>query len=495
MPQTNPRATDMILFEQMQDDMGNRMSRVDMERSHLFSSDSMREYGHSNKDNISQKHKYRNEGEITGHQYNKLEEERGMPLRGIMNGSNTQYIPSNPQLDFDLYDEEVESDSDNYDIKYNTPNNSLTFADVNEETMIQKQKSDPLEDFKYISNFLNFTLYNDLLKNKNKNKKLKYATSAYLIIEFLSSLFLGANGITEDLLRDVFGTLDRGELLNILSKNNQMLSTSQSIKFTSLYVLPDSLNLNSNVLKYINSYTNIILSNYKNTHNIQHLNNYFKKISGERVFPPDLQLRSRDLVAGQLVKFTPIFRFKPKKSEMINIKFIGTPNRIETLMTWNDKRFLSSGDNEHIMVEIDLIEPFLGMGFITRHDYDDIIMNRNVLGELLDNMKPKKFSKIQIPIFSQQFDFSLISQLQRLNFGGLKKCDLRNLSPSNYIKVKDLFQKIRIDVGPNGAHSHKESPTMTNRMDGNLVFKADHSFIYYVRFRPLNQIILMGIFN
>jgi serine protease inhibitor len=473
-PQKNPRSIDNVLYEQMKPDMNNLMERMDMERTFL------NPYQYVNK----------NIGEITGQGVNVMEIEKGMPLRGIVVDNNKFMKKMNPQLDFDLYDDNCSYDDE---IEYTQAQSNIEFASVNEKTKLNDEYMNPYESYTYINNFMNMTLFLDMKKNTHENQR--FAVSSYLILELLGTLFIASSGYTEKVLKSVFGDLDKRFILTLMHKNFQSLMKAKSISFHTIYSMTNAINLNQSLITNYNSYSRFIISDYKHKDYIQNLNHYFKKHSGFNIFPSNIQLRSRDLIAGQVAQLTPIFRFKPKNTEMINVKFYGKTNRVETLMTWNNKKFLSSGDNEFNLIEIDLMEPYLGMGFIMKKEYENIHITREVFDELIESLTPQKFSKIQIPIFSQEFDFSLIKQLTRMEIDDLDKADLRNLSPSSYVNIKDVFQRIIVDVKPVGHEPYTETSTITNRMEQNLLFKADHSFIYYLRFRPLNLILLMGVFD
>lgn len=493
LPQNNPRGVEELINDtSIPNQYNNVIDRIDLQRGMLFSQDSKdREFNNTKlKQKISHKHDF---GEITGHSYGKNDMIQGMPIREIVHHRNyNQFEPTNPQLDFDIYDENASYDSE--DINYDNAPNEIGFADIDSDTMLKQKTDDPVNQYIFINNFMNFSLLKDLESTLNPN--IRYGVSAYETIKFLFFLFISSNQDTEKILRTVFGNIDKNLLVKLLYDIQKPILESKSYISNSVILLSDQISLEPGLYKLLNNFAKIMPINYKKKDSIHQANNFFKKISGHIIFPPTLHMRSRDIVFGNSIEFNPIFRFKPNKNGMVNINFYGKSKRVETLMSWSDIKFLSSINNEYHMIELDLLEPYLGLGILIKNDYDEPNISRKEFDQLLQSLKPEKYSKIQIPMFSQRFDFSLINQFKRIGFTELTdKANLTNLSPNSYLKVKDIFQRINVNIKPIGHHKHNIGPNLVNRANENLVFSADHSFIYYLRLRPFNSIIFMSMFN
>lgn len=492
LPQNNPRGVEELMNDVTPNQHNSLMNRIDLQRGMLFSQDS-KDKKFPNSQFKKGRSRKRGFGEITGQSYRHDDMIQGMPVREVVHHRNyNQFEPRNPQLDFDIYDENASYDSE--DISYDSAPNEMGFADVNSNTMLKQKTTDPMNQYIFINNFMNFSLLKDLGSSLNSN--IRYGVSAYETIKFLFFLFISSNQGTEKTLRTVFGDMDKNILVKLLFDIQKPVLESRSYISNSVVLLSDQISLEPGIYKLLNNFTRIMQVDHRKKDSIHHANHFFKKISGHVIFSPNLHMRSRDIVLGNSIEFNPIFRFKPNKNSMVNINFFGKSKRVETLMSWSDVKFLSSANNEYHMLELDLLEPFLGLGILMKNEYDEPNISRKEFDQLLQSMEPRKYSRIQIPMFSQRFDFSLINQFRRIGFEELtEKANLTNLSPNSYLKVKDIFQRISVNIKPIGHNKHNAGHNLVNRANENLVFKADHSFIYYLRLRPFNSIIFMSMFN
>lgn len=473
---------DPVMVEQYNNRHKQNMSRLDIERSGFFN----QVQDQSNRNNNFMKRNLNDELEFN--LYNDSE--------SISSNSKDNYDLES--YDLDSYDSDS-YDFDNYDknpdnidgVKYNDMfDGSINFADVNEDTRIYKEEKSSMNIFGEIFNLLNINLYMDM-KNKIKSN---YCVSSYILMYFISLLFICSNDKTEYILKDFFKNIQKREIYSLLINLKKYIYSSKSIKFNECTIISDKNPINQEALKLINNFTPLYLVNNKKDLSV--INKNFIRISNNSMIPSNFDFQKKDIVNCQTINFKPIFRFKFNKNLIRNINFIGKQRRVETMVTIEDKTFLTCNNNEYSLVEIDLEEPHLGFGILIRKDYVDINknFNNNILNILISNLKPEKYSKISFPLFNKSFSYSLINQFSRLGFNYLtENSNFMNLSPQVPLKVKNILQRINIDIKPIGKYSYK-SASINDRFN-NLVFKADHSFLYYVRLRPTNMLLLTGIYD
>lgn len=487
MRRQNPRDSGLRDFK----DKINKsnIERRFMERDLLFSQDS--KYFEKQKlKNMKFSSRNSKTGEITGEQFVVDELEQGMPMRQLIQDHDVDNIAYNPKLDFDLYDKDSTIDITYHDPK-NTPYSNL---DEVSAPILNDKESNPLLIYTLCTNSFSAYILRMFRSVLKKDKSYQVILSPLSILNTLSILYRASRGETqEELYRSIYfkhkEMIYRGvsDVINQLKKQpdlyfyNFVLSTTDINKTYQKYVsgigmlIPigkdykrEASRINDLASKYTNGmFTNIIAANDLVNSQVTGISIMFSKTNWLYPFPKSL-------------------------TQHTNFKYKSAVKRVVSMCLY-DKRLNYTDDSEYQVLELDYKNRMISMGFILpKHNILPKITEQQ-LNKYIDRLTPNYISIVQIPRFIHEGKYRLNGVLNKMSINKIfHNATLTDMTP-NSTKLSNILHHcaIIVDEGSDQQAPNKTHGPMIN--PSNNVFIADHPFIYYLRYKPLNLILLMGI--
>lgn len=437
-------------------------------------------------------------GEITGKYFEADETEQGMPMRTFdTNRPTDQYEDPkdyNPHLDFQLYQPQVGIGSN---VKYNDPfqsndNMGFGFLGNKEQTITPQPKSNPLQNYQNISNSFTLLVHQNL---KNTRHKQSFGTPSFSVLLSLMSLYRGSTGYTEEELSSLF-KINKRDAFETLMMIYPKLNLSSSLKLFNSILVSRSCSINPNYREFVKrfQYTDY----YDPKHYVdetQRLNNKIRSLSQNTVkkMIPERTLRNDGIIVCTSIYCNPFWRYQFNSRNTISKTFNGYPRRNIKLMTLHYKKFLGCEDNSYQLIELDLFDPHLGMGFLISKEERKVNISDKHFYMFLDNLELQQYGVVQIPKIETdlKFKYNLSHLLSSLGLNTLfSSPNLDDAFVGKRASVIDFLARFSIVLTEKG----KEIPTIgtiTNYTNTSS-FLANKPFLFYLRERTTNTIIFMG---
>jgi len=189
----------------------------------------------------------------------------------------------------------------------------------------------------------------------------------------------------------------------------------------------------------------------------------------------------------------PNWKYKFNKEDTIPQQFKGLRQRNVPLMRIFDKFVNYYEDNINQAVELDYSDGKYAVGFILPKEIVVPNINSKYINNIIDNYKTTIVSTIAIPKFKHQNKFRLKSLLNKSGLSGIfEKLTIYELIDSNSLKLNDIIHNVTVILceGTSTANNNNEK----SGRGGMNAFIADHPFMYYVRQKQSNTILLSGLF-
>ena len=446
----------------------------------------------------------KNCGEITGMKFNSYDIEPGMPLRPMASYSSDKTIVQN-NTDFDLF---TTPTSTTTNVSYNDPSdsNKIDFANVNERTIIQ----DNLENYNLPVIFNNFSfefiyIFFDYLKVKKS-----FGLAPFNIIQLLSILYIGSKGSTEDILKKFFFlpnkmiTLKNLLVINSeLKKSTLILSTGDysSIKNINLILIPKNIILNENFIYQIDGIVNFIKVNQNNPIGETAKYNSFIKQSTNNLIvdliTPDMFNHSVSLVIINCFyfycKWKMGFNIKSTNVELFNNK------EKVYMMQQRDINHKYFEDKVNQILEMDYIDSSFSFGIVLPKTNKLPIITNEQLQFYISQLNVKNISNIKIPRFRQETRYKignlfkkkgLRELFEKINIG-----DIVSSQNQDGIFISEIIHCCLIIVDEAGTETATSSQNCFKNLSNSINFIANHPFLYYIRYKPQNLIMFIGIYQ
>lgn len=434
-------------------------------------------------------------GEITGKIFDTDETEQGMPMRSFDTGrSNERYAEAtdfNPHLDFSLYNPQS---SIGRNVSYNDPSDNTFYGFIGNDSLANNniKKSNPLNEFHLMSNSFTMLIHNNLKMARNNQS---IGTPSFGILISLLALYRGSTNETEYELKQLF-RLNKRDAHEIIDLIYPKIKFSSSIKIFNAMLVPRSNTINHNYKEYVKQYQ---FTEYYDPRQFieetQRLNNLIKSLSQNTVkkLLPEKSLATGGLISCSNIYCKPYWRYHFNSKYNVKKTFNGYPKRNLEFMTLHDKKFLGCEDNSYKLIELDLFDPNLGMGFIIPKETRKININDNHFYTFLQNLNLSQYNVIQIPKIENdlKFKYNLTGLLSSIGLESI----FNNLHIDDAIigkknNISEFLVRFTIILSEKG----KDIPTVgsLNNIANTTSFIIDKPFIYYLRERTSNTIIFIG---
>jgi len=277
---------------------------------------------------------------------------------------------------------------------------------------------------------------------------------------------------------------------------NKKIKSSKLINFVNLLLLPDIYNSNKSLINYVSELVtidNINLTNYneieKKCDKINKNISYSTNNKINNTLSSTLLNRNTSIIIinSLYLKTTWMVGF----SKLIkNVKFYGNIEKNIIMMEQNNIIHNYFEDNINCIIEMEMCDD-LAMGIILSKKGDTKITSERYNYYILQ-LKPILFRTVKIPKFIGKSKFKINGILKKLGLNDIFiNANLSNIVKNDTLKISDIIHDIRIDINEQGINKNNNRQYIEKKES----FIANYPFIYYIRYKPLNTILLIGEYN
>lgn len=430
-------------------------------------------------------------GEITGEQMDMDDMDKGMPIRSSNSNKKQYEEPSNPYLDFALYDNKSK-----INVSYNDPfSKNFSYSSVTENSKVLYHLNSKSNEETFAELFNNFTFdFFDKFTLNLKTKK-EMTLSPFNILQTLCLLYIGSKNNTEKELCNYFALPNKktthGNLYKIV---NEMLNTN-SISMTNLICFPPYVTINDAYLSYINKLGYFVKYNSRNAHSDSNkINNIVSKSTNgivNNLIESNVLANYSVLTLISTLYFNSNWKtgFNPLNTKMEIFNGINKRN-VNMMVKYNDiNRYYE--DNMNQILEMDFIGNNFCMGFILpKSNYGNPVITHKMYDDYMAKFKNIEVGCIKIPKFKAENRYRIDNLFKKYGlkeiFGNADLSDI--IPPMNEfpINVTNMTHCAVVIINEEGGK------TMQKPIKPGINFIANHQFMYYIKFKPYNAIILVG---
>ncbi|CAH6421744.1 Serpin (serine protease inhibitor) [uncultured virus] len=472
-----------------------------LERDDMFNLNS-RDHEPEKKRDVKKSKNSKNMGEITGKQFDINELEKGMPARFslVSNFNDMDNVSYNPQLDFDLFDAKP-----NIQVSYFDPNQfsqkiNPKFANINHPSVILQPN---IQNSNILSNIINgfsidiLNMYN-LLTNYSKI----FIISPFSISISQMVLYYCSHGNTETELRNFFSFPNKETCLSELNQIFINLKKNQNIKLINYIFISNILPINKLFVKKIDQICLVESFDQYNYH--KEINKINSKINNytngliKQAIQPNILNPNLSTVIVNIIYFYSNWKNAFQENNTFVKKFISTHQKNVYMMHQKDTFNNYFEDNLNQIIELDFSDDSFVMGLILPKKFDNKL---NISSEQFDfyikNLNKKKINNIQIPKFTQSTKWKLNKLLKEIGLKNIfSHIDISSITNQRSdLHISDAIHEAIIIINEKGVTSSTFVSTMISTYSvsqDSINFIADHPFIYYIRYLPLNIILFIG---
>ena len=165
------------------------------------------------------------------------------------------------------------------------------------------------------------------------------------------------------------------------------------------------------------------------------------------------------------------------------------------MMRQNDHIFDYYEDNINQVIELDYEFDEFSMGIVLPKQRSKLSLSHEIFEYYVSQLRPTHIRILYLPKFQQSSKFKIDNLFQKLGFNELFiNGDFSEITPSNeHLYVSDIVHQsiVTIDESYNGKNVPRPNKTPTNAIN----FEANHPFIYYIRYKPTNTVVLSGYYT
>jgi len=489
------------------DEHNNRYNKNDIDdvNSNSISINNNNIVGSGN--NHSKKKYIKNMGEITGETFNTSNIEKGMPIRSRMITKKTQQLSNNrnPQLDFDVYDDNLETADDK--VNYNDPMESninmgmSTFSDI----FSSAQKLSPLSETNEMSTLTlcsrginNFSSM--FLQQIQSQMRTSFCISPFCLYTFMAGIYMCSNGNSQKNICNYMSFPDKNILHDGIYEIATLISKSRVGIFKNIYLLGPGFNINNECCKYMDNIIIVDQINKGADNKYKTINKWINDMTANNV---DSVINESTLSTKNISSFgINVCYIKPKwelcflKKHTSTIIFKGLSQRDVPSLNMYNQPMAYYADKYNQCIEM----KFTNINFVCGIILPKVIAAPNINNDYIINIS-NKFSYVPmkhicIPKFKHQNKFKLKKLLKQNSSGDIfSNVHLSELLTGNIKSTRiDEINHITTFIMSEGENAHPNKMSNKSTPECRTNFIADHPFFYYVKYMPSNTIILNGVF-
>lgn len=378
--------------------------------------------------------------------------------------------------DYDLVDDSINHPVDDISLDMDTSNPSYYF-----------EKSSLIYN---VNNPLCIKLFDNLEKGS--------VFSPISIKLILSLIHLNSYGKTNNELTNLFGyKYTIGELMSIYKTFNNNI-----IKMTNTIIINNKYKVNDKQLKSIQKLALIEYNNFNDKQLIvNNVNRYVSdNTNGLITNALDNNMIRNDtiMILVNTIYFKANWLNKFDKKNTSKMMFRGE-KEMEIDMMYQNNKFKYFETNDIQMIEMLYNDNNYTMGVILSKKDDIVHLNFGQLQYNIDYLKNEKV-KLYLPKFRHRKKIELVSVLKKLGVDELFTENAKLGIVENAF-VSNIIHEAVVIVDENGTEASAfTAAIMTkncapSKPKDEIVFKANHPFIYYIRHIPSNSILFYGHFD
>jgi serine protease inhibitor len=475
----------------------NNINKRFMERDNYFFQDS--NYVNEKRSDYHSFSTSKHIGEITGVNMNLSELEKGMPMRPSTFDDyrvpNTTETTTNPYLDFNLYDEKPNLNVQYYD------NPQENFSNLDQQNYIIGRQINPKNNEINMSNTINiFTL--DFFERFTEHLKSKksFILSPFSIFQSFAILYMGSKNHTEETLSQYFLFPDKHTTFKSLLKINQ--EVQNSISQINLFCVPNNIIVNNAFLSYIDKLGLFIKYNPKNisqeTQKINDLINQTTKGTIRNIIQPNI-LSSKLFTIINTIYFYSKWKI-PFSTQHTKIEPFYGINKVEThMMNLMNSKHRYFEDHENQILEMDFEDDNICMGFILpKNSYSEPNIVFEKLQYYISKLQNLEIKQIKIPKFKHESRYKVDNLFKKYGLTEIfTNADLSEITPpinGTPTYISDIIHAAIIIVSEQGVKASASTVMYMQNSSSRqeIKFIANHQFLYYLRYKPLNTLLFIG---
>lgn len=482
----------------------NDVERTIMERGGMFNMDT-----YNYKDRMAGERQSSNgfkQGEITGQTYDNSELDHGMPARGFLDKHQhkvqdieEQQNTYNPFLDFDLYQSEAKLDVTYHDPSLNSQEMNTGFADLN--TPSENTQIEPMKELSVIINFFSWVFLDklhDVLQNKNDVTII----SPLSILTSIIYLYRGSNGLTESEIKEAFGFPNKDESFNALSNLCNNVFISKYVTGSNIIFVPNTYPLNNSFIDYAKN-LGMMVPYDKNRplpeiNKINLLVHEFSKNTVSKIAKSNLININTNLILTSTTYFHGSFKnpFSKKKTKPLTFVSQNNVKRKINMMVHRNQVFNYYEDSMNQIIELDYDDDKFSFGIILPKNNNTLSFSHEQFEFYISQLRSTHIDILSVPKFEHQSQFKINNLFKTMGLTNMfTDADFSEISSSNNnIYVSDIIHNstIIIDEGDqNNLQKYKQLSTTPTKHNN---FIADHPFTYYIRYKPVTTLLMLGYF-
>lgn len=352
-----------------------------------------------------------------------------------------------------------------------------------------------------LNNYFNFKCFNELHANK------EFLLSPLSITYAMLMTYFASESITREELKKVFGIKDISdeqlmEEMSILKKLLSFNFDETKLILANATYIKHSFQLNEKYQKKVESFGTIVRVNFMDPETVPKINQWVSQ--NTRNLINNLLSSSNVGDSTQMILLNTLY-FKgtwmksfDKKLTTKN-KFLKLSNEIVELDLMHKKSILPYFEDENCqVVELPYHNNFVFGVILPKNSFTFPTDPSSYHNKLKANYN----IILHLPKFTQRNKMSLKETFKFFGVNSLfDKADLSNMTTESNIKVDDIIHEVVITVEEEGTEAAAATAVIMKRSSHGIgetsekIFRADHTFMYYIRDLKTNIILFNGVFD
>lgn len=346
------------------------------------------------------------------------------------------------------------------------------------------------------NNILCTKIFNELNNELNNDSVF----SPMSITFALSLLHQGAEGNTDTELTNLFNNKYTLNELNQLYKlfNNDIMKMTNALLINKKYKVND---------QYLDSIKKLVLIEYDDFGNkkliVNKVNNYIEKNTNNMI-KNILQENDIDALTILILINTIYFKakwlheFKSNNTEKMQFNNKSKNELLQVDMMYQENYF-DYYENDNIqLLEMSYKNKDYAMGIVLPKGNDiPPKLTSDQIDEFINNLKRENV-ELHLPKFKHRKNIQLVPLLQKLGVNDLFNSSAK-LSIAKEAYISKIIHEAVVIVDETGTEAAAVTVAVMTAMMAmppkkKIIFKADHPFIYYIRYKPNNMLLFYGAF-
>ncbi len=379
---------------------------------------------------------------------------------------------------FENYKEELSEIDNNQIMSFNNTNDTLTHS----------------------HNIFTFYFLEKFIENLKSRKSI--ILSPYSIISCFSLLYIGSKNQTEYNLSNYFNFLSKQDTYTNMCKITQELAKSKVFSSLNLVLHSNDLIINEAYRSDISKIGYFIPYNKSSpTKDTEKINRIISQSTGNMInnfIHPDI-LKQNIMVLINTIYFHSKWQ-NPFNVSDTRLEQFGKSKTTVQMMSQKDKNHRYYEDTQNQVLEMDYNDGLFCMGFVLpKNENQDPQCTDNQFNYYMTNLKSKKINLVKIPRFKTDSRYSISNLFKKYGLREIfETLDLSMVQANNNLYISDVIHAAIIEVDESGT---KAAAATGIFIQDNCMLKteyisfvANHPFLYYIKYKPYNLVLFVGVY-